>query len=127
MYCVGREGLAQSVLDVVGRFGTNGSTIDPLAWDAAPYSPTPTIVEATGRLWAGHTVRELSHAYADNLTATVDALARSISRSREQQLRHICFVTGVPGSGKTLAGLSAVHDPLVHGSYGQRSAERHVR
>jgi Uncharacterized conserved protein (DUF2075) len=88
--------------------------IDPEAWIGAPYSPAPTIVEASRTLFRQQSVRELSHAYADNLDATVQAIAGAISVAQAGGRRALCFVTGVPGSGKTLAGLAAVHDPAVH-------------
>ncbi|WP_083423155.1 DUF2075 domain-containing protein [Stigmatella aurantiaca] len=91
------------------------SPIDAAEWEASSYRPTPTIVEAVQHLFAGNTVRNLSHAYADNLTATVDALAAESRAAQAQSLRTICFVTGVPGAGKTLAGLAAVHEPSVSG------------
>ena len=58
--------------------------------------------EATQRLFAGHSVRELSHAYADNLTGTFDAIARAMAVANREGLRAICFITGVPGAGKRL-------------------------
>src|SRR5262249_30853550 len=87
--------------------------IDPPTWEFAPYAPTPSIVEATQRLFGHHTVRNLSHAYADNLGGTVDAIAAAIREAQERRTRVVCIVTGVPGAGKTLAGLAAVHDPSV--------------
>jgi hypothetical protein len=89
--------------------------IDVEGWDASPYRPTPTIVEATQHLFAGNTVRDMSHAYADNLSITVDAIAAEVERARSGHVRTVCFVTGVPGAGKTLAGLASVHDPSVSG------------
>jgi hypothetical protein len=109
---VGTTGLAECLLAAV-RSSTkhDAETIDAYAWDASAYSPTPGIVEATQRLFAGHNVRELSHTYADNLTGTVDAIARAIEVASKEGRRTICFTTGVPGAGKTLAGLAAVHAP----------------
>lgn len=77
-------------------------------WDVAGYSPSPTIIDATRRLFAGHSVAALSHHYADNLHGTVDAIARGVADARARRERLVCFVTGVPGAGKTLAGLEAV-------------------
>lgn len=36
-----------------------------------------------------------------------------VNEARKCSRRIICFLTGVPGAGKTLAGLSAVHDPIL--------------
>jgi hypothetical protein len=116
VHTANRKTLPHIVLDAALRFAQpDAEPIDPLGWEAAPYRPTPTIVEAVQHLFAGNTVRNLSHSYADNLTATVDALAAESRMAQAQSLRTICFVTGVPGAGKTLAGLAAVHEPSVSG------------
>lgn len=90
------------------RFG-KGPLINHQRWDQSRYRPTPGIVETALDVFSGQQVREISHAYADNLTATVDELQQIIEQARERSERVVCFVTGVPGSGKTLAGLAAVH------------------
>ena len=86
--------------------------------EQSPYRPTPTIIEAAERLFAGHGVTDISHAFARNLHVTSTALRRAIEASQSHQSRTICFVTGIPGAGKTLTGLNAVHDPAM------RQAER---
>ncbi|MGN6643947.1 MAG: DNA/RNA helicase domain-containing protein, partial [Verrucomicrobiota bacterium] len=89
--------------------------IDPTAWDNSPYRPVPTIIEAAEALFAGHNVREIahSHAGATNLTTTSDRLVEIIQRAQQTSEKVICFVTGVPGAGKTLAGLNVVHNPAL--------------
>ncbi len=89
-----------------------------LAWqefNAAPYYPIPTIIQAAISIFSGMEVREIAHAHSDphNLTATVDALLSKIHEAVRGNKKVVCFVTGVPGSGKTLAGLRAVHDPRL--------------
>jgi hypothetical protein len=86
--------------------------IDCNQWNTGAYRPVPTIIEAALAIFAGMEVREIAHAHADpiNLTGTVDALVSIVERARNSKAKTICFVTGVPGSGKTLAGLRAVHD-----------------
>jgi hypothetical protein len=113
---VGRIGLAEIILRAVEEAPPSSAsdiTSNPEAWVAAPYSPAPTIVEATRTLFQQQSVRELSHAYADNLSVTVEAIADAVRRARAIGHYALCVVTGVPGSGKTLAGLAAVHDPSV--------------
>jgi Uncharacterized conserved protein (DUF2075) len=89
------------------------SPIDIRGWDNGAYHPVPTIIEAAQSIFAGMEVREIAHSAADagNLLVTVDALFNTMREARELRRKTICFVTGVPGSGKTLAGLRAVHDP----------------
>lgn len=86
----------------------NSSPIDALAWEAGRYRPTPTIVEAAQALYRGHAVEEISRseAGAENLTSTADYVANAIETAKRNKQKIICFITGVPGSGKTLAGLN---------------------
>jgi len=93
--------------------------IDPQKWIHSPYRPTLTIIEAAERLYGNHSVREISHAYADNLEKTTDMLADVILDAKTNSKRCICFVTGVPGAGKTLTGLNVVHDPKVRAHLGR--------
>lgn len=86
--------------------------LDLQMWDSSPYTPVPTIIEAAELLYAGHQVQEIAHAAADahNLASTADRLVEVVRHARDQKRRIVCFVTGVPGSGKTLTGLNLVHD-----------------
>lgn len=82
--------------------------IDSAWWLAGRYRPTPTIVEAAQALYRGHAVEEISRseAGAENLTRTADYVAQQIEAAKRERHKVICFITGVPGSGKTLAGLN---------------------
>jgi hypothetical protein len=77
-------------------------------WAASGYKPTPTIVESAQALYQGHAVEDIARSDAGvrNLTHTSDCISQIIRHSREARRKSICFVTGVPGSGKTLAGLN---------------------
>ncbi|MBC2652355.1 DUF2075 domain-containing protein [Novosphingobium aerophilum] len=77
-------------------------------WLNGRYRPTPTIVEAAQALYRGHQVDEISRseAGAENLTRTADYVAQAIETAKRDRQKIICFITGVPGSGKTLAGLN---------------------
>ena len=78
------------------------------------YSPTPTIIEAAISLYNSHTVEEItrSDATAKNLTETTNAISDIITLARESGKKIICFVTGVPGAGKTLVGLKVATSHL---------------
>ena len=84
-----------------------GVDIDHGEWEQGRYSPTPTIIEAAMALYNGHAVHEISRsdASAINLSRTSEAISEIIRVSRERPCKTICFVTGVPGAGKTLVGL----------------------
>lgn len=81
--------------------------IRPDEWEVGRYSPTPTIVEAAMALYRGHSVSDISRsdASAKNLSQTSEAISKIIKESKGKSQKAICFVTGVPGSGKTLVGL----------------------
>jgi hypothetical protein len=90
----------------------NGNKIDPTQWENSVYKPTPTIIEASQALYRGHSVSEISRndAGATNLSNTTDCINRIIERSKNTHSKAICFLTGVPGAGKTLAGLHIANE-----------------
>ena len=76
-------------------------------WMAKGYRPTPTIVEAAETLYRTHSVTEISRSdAAENLQETSTTVSKVIDQARQNRTKAICFITGVPGSGKTLAGLN---------------------
>lgn len=81
-------------------------------WLTSSYMPTPTIIEAAQALYRGHDVKEISRsdAGAYNLSLTTKALNRIIEQSKQHHEKSICFVTGVPGAGKTLVGLNIANE-----------------
>jgi hypothetical protein len=85
-----------------------GSEISVEDWLSAGYRPTPTIVEAARALYEQHTVEEItrSDAGAKNLSDTATAIQKIIDQAKDTKTKAICFITGVPGAGKTLAGLN---------------------
>lgn len=92
-------------------------TLEPLVWEDSPYRPTPTIVEAATMLYERNDVREIALSGSSNLDQTVSAVLELIDECRLGGRRGIAFITGSPGSGKTLAGLQIVHAPeLLRGS-----------
>ncbi|MEI9946225.1 MAG: DUF2075 domain-containing protein [Chitinophagaceae bacterium] len=97
--------LSQVIKDVL--LFADGEEINYETWEAGRYSPTPTIIEAAMALYNGHSVSEISRsdASAINLSQTSEALSEIIYNSKAKNEKSICFVTGVPGAGKTLVGL----------------------
>jgi hypothetical protein len=88
--------------------------IDIGQWERGRYLPTPTIVEAARALYAGHSVESISRsdAGAKNLAITSKAVDQIIERAKANGKKAICFVTGVPGAGKTLVGLDVANRHL---------------
>lgn len=103
------QGLSK-LFDLVELFVQEDS-IDPNQWAEGRYCPTPTIVEAAKALYKGHSVESISRndAGAINLTKTTEIISEIIKNSKAHNKKSICFVTGVPGAGKTLVGLDIAH------------------
>lgn len=85
----------------------HGEAIDHQNWALGRYSPTPTIIEAATALYNQHSVENISRrdASARNLKFTTGAVTNIIANAKANSEKAICFVTGVPGAGKTLVGL----------------------
>jgi len=82
--------------------------LDLTVWESSRYCPTPTIIEAARALYAGHSVADISRsdAGAINLHQTSEQLLTIIKEAKQSCQKILCFVTGVPGAGKTLIGLN---------------------
>lgn len=95
------------ILHAVLDFYNESQNVDSAGYAAGRYSPTPTIIEAAISLYKNHTVEEITRSDADaiNLSNTTDTISEIITQAREKNKKIICFVTGVPGAGKTLVGL----------------------
>ena len=76
-------------------------------WIISPYAPTPTIIEAAKTLYESHSVENITRHEADKAStnATIKYILDVIQKSKANGEKSICFVTGVPGAGKTLVGL----------------------
>ncbi len=105
--------LFSEVLDKVLQF-SDEENIDIEDWRNGRYCPTPTIIEAAKALYKQHSVKEISRndASAINLTKTTEEIKKVITYSRKNKKKSICFITGVPGSGKTLVGLNIATNHL---------------
>ncbi len=76
-------------------------------WLISPYTPTPTIIEAARALYENHSVEDITRHEADKVSTdrTINDILQVIQQSKAHNKKSICFVTGVPGAGKTLVGL----------------------
>ena len=101
------QNLASEIKRISEAFDTT-KAVDANAWVNSSYKPTPTIIEAAQALYAGHDVREISHKESDDndIAVTTACIDEIIENSKRNGWKSICFVTGVPGAGKTLVGLN---------------------
>lgn len=98
-----------NLLNVLGEQTTGQTTAKD--WDESPYFPVPTIIEAALRLKSGLSIREIAQSEASEheIENVMSCVQRYVHLARENGNHAICFLTGVPGSGKTLVGLSLAH------------------
>lgn len=103
--CVSGDRLAELLQQQLGFHAAE--PVDDRGWQGGRYRPTPTIIEAATSLYRRHSVKEIARHEADgrNLGCTSEKVASIIRNSRDASCKSICFVTGVPGAGKTLVGL----------------------
>jgi hypothetical protein len=100
------ENLEIEIRDILSKI--NGKEIDIAEWEKGRYQPSPNIIEAAMYLYNNHSVNEIirTDATAKNLKETTKAITEIIRYSKNNSKKSICFVTGVPGAGKTLVGLN---------------------
>ena len=97
--------LKEAIVKVVGA--TPKANVDGMNWARGRYSPTPTIIQAASALYAKHNVENITRCDAgENLKVTTDFILGVIDHAKANNEKCICFVTGVPGAGKTLVGLN---------------------
>jgi len=98
--------LSDVIKDVLSLY--DGEKIEKAFWESGHYRPTPTIIEAARALYFGHSVKEISRNDAEsiNISKTSEEIYSIIDYSKNKKRKSICFVTGVPGAGKTLVGLN---------------------
>ena len=102
------------IMNIIDRINKmeSGEKIDAIKWENSLYKPTPTIIEAAQALYQGHSVKDISRSDsgAINLSRTAEAINQIIDISKKNSKKSICFITGVPGAGKTLAGLNLANE-----------------
>jgi hypothetical protein len=85
--------------------------LDNAEWNNSPFFPIPNILEAAVALKSGLSIREIAHTEASiqEIEDVRNSVQERLNRARAERHHAICFLTGVPGSGKTLVGLSLAH------------------
>lgn len=105
--------LISKVNEIVDEYGTD-EKIDFDKWFNSPYYPTPTIISAAVEAYKTHSLTEIAHSEAgqDDIDACENEITNLIEKAKNENKKYICFVTGVPGAGKTLVGLDVVAKSL---------------
>ena len=112
----GKYGIISLIDAVLKRF-PNEEVVNP-NWVISPYAPTPTIIEAAKTLYENHSVENITRHEADKVSTdrTIAYILEVIQKSKINQKKSICFVTGVPGAGKTLVGLDVAVKQTYQGN-----------
>lgn len=108
MMTVGDTTIAEAIKKVLGTSYTNKVNIDMNNWLYSPYCPTANIVDAARKLYANHNVENInrSDARGEDLVNTTNTIISLINQAKAKSEKYLCMITGVPGAGKTLIGLS---------------------
>ena len=112
----GAAGVSALIAEILKQF-PNESPVNP-NWIISPYAPTPTIIEAAKTLYENHSVENITRHEADDVDTdkTISYILDVIQDSKKKQKKSICFVTGVPGAGKTLVGLDVAIKQTYQGN-----------
>lgn len=112
----GKAGISALIDNVLEKFPSEAPVHND--WVISPYAPTPTIVEAAKTLYESHSVENITRHEADKVStdATIKYILDVIQNSKTNGEKSICFVTGVPGAGKTLVGLEVAVKQTYQGN-----------
>lgn len=113
--------LTEIIENVCRKLPYDGSAEWESTWEHGIYKASPTIIEAAKNVWRENNVEGFKKGESDESTrlSAEDFIKNVIeeTKSRPEGQRHsICFVTGVPGAGKTLVGLNLSVALQEHGA-----------
>ncbi len=105
------------ITSIIDKYGDD-QEIDFEKWFNSPYHPTPTIIAAAVEAYTSHDISQIAHSEAgqDNIDECEHEIEKIVEYAKNNHKKCVCFVTGVPGAGKTLVGLDVVAKNLNKGS-----------
>ena len=76
-------------------------------WIKSPFKPNPTIIQSARSIYMNNQVDDFFRfdAGEENLKVTEHTVEYIVKDAKDNKKKIICFVSGVPGAGKTLVGL----------------------
>ncbi len=110
---VGKNNLIPAIKKIELNTPLNRRKLSLSSWLSSEYKPVPSIISAATAIFGNHGVKEISNSDADNLAIAGEEIAKLIKNAKSLGGHYLIFLSGVPGSGKTLAGLKVVHDVLL--------------
>lgn len=110
------ETFTPKVAQIVAKYGED-KEIDFEKWFNSPYHPTPTIIAAAVEAYTSHDISQIAQSEAgqENIDKCEKRINEIVEYARNNKKKCVCFVTGVPGAGKTLVGLDVVAKNLNKG------------
>ena len=107
---VTHEQLEDTLKAAINAWGNKAQPIESNSWNKSRYFPVPTIIDAASNIYANHDVKDLANSKAgiENLKETETCIVDAVDEARLSGSKKLIILTGVPGAGKTLAGLNAV-------------------
>ena len=106
------EGLNKVLDKVLAEIGSDCNQEWESNWEYGVFKASPTIIDAARNVWRSNNVVGFTKGEAEEATRLMaeDYIVNTvIEETRQRNNGHgksICFVTGVPGAGKTLVGLN---------------------
>ncbi len=110
------ETFTPKITSIIEKYGDD-QVIDFEKWFNSPYHPTPTIIAAAVEAYRSHDISQIAQSEAgqDNIDKCETEIGKIVDYARRNNKKCVCFVTGVPGAGKTLVGLDVVAKNLNKG------------
>ena len=96
--------------------------IDPKVWLESDYEPLPYLVEAARRIFLNEPLPKIRQAESAGIPQALESLVQIAQEAQGKREHHLALLTGVPGSGKTLVGLSFVYENHFGDEGGSRTA-----
>ena len=102
--------LAKTIVASDAAWGGRKPPIEMNRWEKSRYFPVPTIIQAASAIYRDHDVKDLAYSRSgtDNLDRTEASVVEAVRDARVRGTKKLIVITGVPGAGKTLAGLDVV-------------------
>ena len=106
--------LNECINNIINTVHCANDNFNDIQWANSGYEPTPTIIEAAVALYEHHTVADITK-HGGDIDKASEQLQKIINKCRKKNRKAVCFITGVPGAGKTLIGLNTAIDQYNSG------------
>lgn len=103
-------GTPEQLAELLAARGGNDAAIAIAAWLDGTYAPMPTIVEAARRIFRDEPLPRIWQAESAGVNRTVEVVRDLADEVIAEGHKALALIAGVPGSGKTLAGLRVVYE-----------------